>query len=557
VGVIINILLYTPFFQEYEVYKGIFGDAINHFEMIRSILTMAQPVLVFLSFFLLQTGVLFLLISPKQTKKGQEIIKVVVKTIILLLVITITLSHWFILALQANIFTRIPGWYWEVTPKPFSSRDFYFLILLFLVISSTIYIQRKPKKHTLSLILLVMLGWLLQIGFGFIEGQGVESLRLKYAGSWHKSHAMNASVNNVDLINTIRQYETLHGQYLFQKTKPPGTLSIYIVLRYFTDWLIPQSDLEGRFFVLTTFIAYVFPLLAMLVIPLLVRLGKMFEEASINSYGLIYILMPNVILIPLFLDQALYPLLFIIGAYLGIETGKRQSFLLAVLDGALLYFLSFLSFSMLPLLPFTFFYLGIVFLFNRNKQTFLQTLKIMAGILIGIILLFTLFSLCLNYNAITRYQNAMDKVRTVDFLEKVGAPPSESINNTSSFLSLDKITSALFINNLEYATAVGFPIFFLFIAQSILVIKNSIVQKPTARDIILLTFFLTYIAMNIFAPIRGEVARLWLFWAPMFSLFAATAIDSFFIQKERVYIVLNILQLFTIYLTYKFQDLAP
>ena len=73
----------------------------------------------------------------------------------------------------------------------------------------------------------------------------------------------------------------------------------------------------------------------------------------------------------------------------------------------------------------------------------------------------------------------------------------------------------------------------------------------------MLAFLFTFIALNLFAPIRGEAARLWLFFTPMVVLFAGREVKRLFDEEKGMVFGLVTLQLITIYLIYKFQDLAP
>jgi len=70
------------------------------------------------------------------------------------------------------------------------------------------------------------------------------------------------------------------------------------------------ADQAARIDRLTTFMALCFPLLALAVIPILVRLGRQLLGVEGGPVvGLIFISFPGFILLTLQLDQVLFPLL--------------------------------------------------------------------------------------------------------------------------------------------------------------------------------------------------------------------------------------------------------
>lgn len=553
------ILFPASLFQDFPIYAKIIAQTSLLFGPIASVIDDAWSILLWWVLFTFQTSVILFLGVPnlardRSTYKGETIFK----TLLFLSIVTLSLFHWIILALQMEILKLIPGWYWDIQAKPFSFRDVVFVILLALTVILVAYVLNQPQRIKRNLLLLFALGWFLQLGFGVIEGEGFESLRQKYAASHHKSHAMKASADDISLLETIRDYENLYGSTMFQSTKPPGTMVIYILTRYVADWIDPQPAQEGRFLALTTFEAYVFPLVSFLVLFVLYQFSRVLlpEEHRLLP-SVLYILLPNVILLALFLDQVLYPLLFISGAFLVVYMVEKRAFLMAILSGAMIYLFAFFTFSMLPLVPFAAAYTGIDFLANRRERNAFSSLSLFVGILVGIGLLSAAFYYALDYNVVERYQGAMQVVRNFDFLLRVDAPGGEELPNTGFLLPPRYILSALYLNNMEFASAVGFPIYLLFFVQGVRTLVSFIRKRATMQDGILASFFITYLALNVFAPIQGEAARLWIFWTPMVVLFAALAIATIFRREKGVIYLIVVLQLVTIYLTYKFQDLAP
>jgi len=558
-GIISLILFPSYLLQDFPIFSKIVALTPILFGPIAAVIDDAWSILLWWVMFTFQTSVILFLDFPKLAcKRSTYKAELIWKTVLVLAGLTLSLFHWVILGLQMEILTLIPGWYWDIAAKPFSFRDGIFVLLLALTLVVVAYVLNRPHKIRQNLLILYFLSWLIQVGFGVIEGQGFESLRQKYAASHHKSHAMKASADNVGMLETIRDYETLYGDSMFQSTKPPGTMLIYIMTRYISDWIAPQPTQEGRFLALTTFEAYVFPLISFLVLFVLYKFSRtLLPQEDRLLPGILYILLPNVILLSLFLDQVLYPLLFISGAFLVFLAVEKASFPMAILTGGLIYVFAFFTFSMIPLIPLAAVYVSIDFLANRRDRKLLHSMTLFSGIIVGLALMLALFYYALDYNIVVRYQGAMAVVRNFDFLLRVDAPSGEHLSNTGFLLPPRYILSALYLNNTEFASAVGFPIYLLFIVQGMRTIVSFIKRRVTTQDAILASFFVTFLAMNIFAPIQGEAARLWIFWTPMVVLFAAVAITRFF-KREKIFVYLMVvLQLVTIYMTYKFQDLAP
>ena len=71
----------------------------------------------------------------------------------------------------------------------------------------------------------------------------------------------------------------------------------------------------------------------------------------------------------------------------------------------------------------------------------------------------------------------------------------------------------------------------------------------------LLALLGSFIVLNLAGSAQGEVPRLWLFWLPMFSLFAALELDLHVKHRPLVLLALGASQIITLMLTFHFQDL--
>jgi nitrate reductase gamma subunit len=114
---------------------------------------------------------------------------------------------------------------------------------------------------------------------------------------------------------------------------------------------------------------------------------------------------------------------------------------------------------------------------------------------------------------------------------------------------------AAWLNNLDFAAAIGFPIYILFVVQAVRLLLRLFRRMTDSSDTIPLTFLLSFIVLNLAGTAQGEVPRLWLFWLPMVVIFAAYEIELL-AQKNRLFLLgLAVAQCITILLTYHFQDL--
>lgn len=464
--------------------------------------------------------------------------KIIYQVSIILFILFITIFHWLVLSFQLGIFGALPYWFWQWTQKDITPWYGIFFILLVLSIFCIRYIFNNPEKTVRNLMLLVVLGYLLQVGFGFFAGNGFESIRDRFVRSGHKQYALHAC-DQPELYTAITNYEEMYSQDMFLGTKPPGIIAFYIITQRISNSILPETDYEGCFYRLTMFKAVLFPLLSLLILIPLYFFSKSFI-GKINAFlpCIIYIVFPNIILMHLELDQVLFPLLFLCGVNLIFLTIKRQSFIYSIVCGAYIYFAAFFTFALIPLLALAFAWILIDYWMNRKTRKISSMLKFFTGIGLGIIVIAAILYILLNYDIFLRYGNSIIRHR----MHKLYEP------------GLQQIFEAILLNNVEFSVWSGIPIILLAIATTI---KSAILffkRKADQFDYLLAAFALTYIALNIMGQTRGEVGRLWIFLLPVIALFAAKEVKELFNNKIAGISFIYILQLITTLLTYHFQD---
>ncbi|MCJ7625368.1 MAG: hypothetical protein MUO76_17865 [Anaerolineaceae bacterium] len=459
-------------------------------------------------------------------------------TLLVLAILTGTILHWAVLYYQVRLFKMIPGWFWGFHDKYFHANDWLFLLIFLISITIVAFILRNQKNYKRNLFLLVLLGYFLQIVFGFIEGQGFEDIRLKFAASTHKGYAEHAS-DRPDILDALLNYEQKYGWDNYLGTKPPGVLLIYTGLQKVSNFYKPEESFDGRFLRLTGVISYVFPLISMLVLIVLYHFSRRLSgEKDAILPSILYIFCPNVILIPLFLDQVFYPLFLVIGLFLVLLVIQRQSVGLAFAAGIYMYLALYFTFSMIPLIAAGFLWIMSDYFVRRESRSFWHVFKILAALTIGILLLFIIFRYYLNYDILVRYQTAFEHHMRL----KLNEP------GFKNFLL------NILLNNVELFSWTGFIMIFLVIARAIKSLIAFFRHQADQADILLLTTLIMYFALNLFSQTRGEVGRIWLFMVPAVALFASIELKDLFRNKHIGVVTVVFIQLITTILTFEFQD---
>ena len=291
------------------------------------------------------------------------------KTTVICVLLGCSIIHWVILVFRLPVFTSIPGWFWYFRIKEFSLTNILFIPLVFTAFLIVWFILKNPDKVFRNLVLLVLLGYLLQVGFGFIDGGGYDTIRDKDAGGGHRRYAAYAC-DEPKILDTLINYDKYYLDDTYLTTKPPGVLLFYLIVQKLSNVIDPVNTYNARLLRLMDFAARVFPLLSFLVIIVIYFLSRQIFSVEKNllvySPAILFVFLPNIILMPLTLYQVLYPLLFALAVLLTINTFLRKSPWLALLTGIFYYVALYFSFALLPMIPFGIILTGIYYLFNRK-----------------------------------------------------------------------------------------------------------------------------------------------------------------------------------------------
>jgi hypothetical protein len=285
--------------------------------------------------------------------------------------------------------------------------------------------------------------------------------------------------------------------------------------------------------------AFSYPILASITLVVLYFFSRAYlDDRQAYLAPILYLTCSNFLLIPLFLDQVLYPLLFISCTFFILKIIQSQSFICALLCGLVITISLFFSFSFLPLIGLAPAWVILQAVTNPAAWRGKTVIKLFLGLGAGLIFGYLIFRLCLQYDFFTRYLHAFARHQEIKTFQP----------------GIQNLLSMLLVNNVDIAAWSGFPLFILFVAQIISSIISMVHGKANKWDVFSVAIALTYGGLNIFSQTRGEVGRIWLFMVPFFALLAAGRIVKLSPSWRTSVTLLILLQLVTAFMTFQFQD---
>jgi hypothetical protein len=474
-----------------------------------------------------------------------------------LLIVLATAFHWLVLIFQLRLFVNLPAWYWIFDPVPFTLGDLWFALGAFMLLGLAYWLLIMKHRLAFGLLAAAALGLFLQFGPGLMSGRGLDSLRDRYFTTYHEAYVRAASHSELGLLDTVRRYEDAYGSGSFTGTKPPGLMVFYTALDHLANGYPSSLDDAARYQRLSDLVVWFFPLLAVSMVALIFAFARRFLEDPTGlvqrAAPLLYVLAPSLALFTFFADQAVYPVVFLLGAWFAVVSVRRHSLVWAFLLGGALYMGAFFAFTMLPLYAFA----GLYLLLHHGRAAYGKRLQhiILCGLAIaaGTLLLHFLVRGLLNYDFIPRFERTMSINHNFDFYLRVGQQPPTGPEPLG--VRLRQVLLAACINNLDFAAAIGIPVYVLFLAQGVRRLWRFIKGQVGQGDVVLLALLLTFVVLNLAGTAQGEVPRLWLFWLPMVVLLAAYELESHLRERPHILAALGVAQVVTLMLTFHFQDL--
>jgi hypothetical protein len=417
-----------------------------------------------------------------------------------------TAVYSYVLAFHYDWLQSIPGWFFFRQDNPGGPyRYIYLFLMLVLALVAVFAILKRTKQPVLSISIAMALLFFLQIGYGFVQGNGFESIRVKYAKAAVSEELQTVCQARESLVESVRNYDVLYGDNFWLGTKPPGFFSFYALIKAGVGLIRPAVliDPQACFMTLTKNSAYFLPFFAtLLLVPLYFIQKQITSQPFPFISALIYISAPSVILMTLLTDQFLFPLLFTIFLLLLTLMITRQSVLYAFLAGCMAYLLVFVSFSLLPVFGLAVIWLFVDYWINCQNRHLRTVLLLLAAFFGGLLLTSLLVWLFTSYNPLARYQLAFQKHREIKQFE----------------FSAQRIMEYMFLNQVDFMLWTGFGLIFLFYGSSIRAFILFFQRKATTYDGYRIAFFLTFLILNLAGQTRSEVGRLWVFLLPGFAL---------------------------------------
>ena len=438
-----------------------------------------------------------------------------------------SLFHWLILIFDWPVFNLIPLWYWQTISKTNLSSWLVFPLGLLLFTAYFLLVKQKLTKPTQTL-MVILIGYLMMLGFAAIEGDPYQVLYDKRYISGHRNYVAVAARNEGGT-EFLFNYETALGHDRFFATKPPGVYLLYRTVLGLGSIFSPTETYQQKYDAINHGSMLIFPILALSTTIFVEKITQELTNIKPTSLpGLLLIITPNFLLLVITIDQSIIPFLFSSCLLLGFYALKKKQQWISFLFGVYLYIGLFFSFSLLPMI--LIFGLWVIFEAARNWKSYDYSalIRFVISALIGFTFILVIFYLSFNYSPLFRYQQAI----SVHELQR--HQPISIINYLKMYL----------LNNIEMATWIGFPLSL----TTILAVMASMVDILWGRwkpiDSLVIAFAGSYLYVNHFSNTLSEVGRLWIIFVPLICIFTIDFIQRR-MNKGRYLWILLLLQFIT------------
>lgn len=386
-------------------------------------------------------------------------------------------------------------------PRHLTAISSSYMLLGFCALGVATLLSLSNSKTWVKLLAIFIAGIVIHYSFGLAKGN-INFIKDRMVNTGHATYVRLAA-NTPSIPQFLSNFESLAksgalGDYA--PTKPPGTTLIYL----FSDRLLStvEDDPKVRASRIIDFSTYTWPAISYLPVFLIFLFGRSIvgkDNAILAS--LLYITIPAMNLINLHTDQTFYPLISILCAFTLFKAFALNKALLAFISGVLFFFVSYLSFGMLPL--------GVVF-FGALLLAYRPTisLKLIPLFAIGFALPWLILYIAFDYNHYFRYVQALAKHHNTKGWEGTWQVFREA--NTT--------------NVVEYCVWIGLPLATCFMYG--LLTSWQFFNKHRLYFLLTLSLLASLALIIMFGKTKSETARLWMYLNPYVCLIAAVAIDS-------------------------------
>ena len=441
---------------------------------------------------------------------------------------------WLLFLLRIPLFQALPWWFWSLEDKPLPL--WWLFASLALASAGVLFaVSTRPHRRLPNLLLLMALCYSLQLGFGLMEGRGLQSLSERLTGSGGHARLALAGTGWTPG-HLLRFYPSMVASqelpHFPHATRPPGPVIAFALLDQLAGHLpVSGDDRRER---AARLAALLFPLMASLtLLPLwgLCRLAIPGEREAWTPL-LLYASAPSLLLMVLHLDQCLFPLIGTTFLYLLARALAADRLLPAFAAGICLYAGLYFSFGLIALAVAA---AALILLFAHTRQAWRQAGTAAAALLAGAALPHLAIWLGSGYDALAQFRFGMAAHQAFKF-------PQWGFGHTLYFGAL---------NLVEFALWCGPALALLCAAQ---LYRSCRSWPPTAlADLLVLALAVALAGLVLFGRTAAETARLWLFLLPLVAVAGARFLGE--IAPGRGAGFLLMLQLVTVLVVKKFQDL--
>jgi hypothetical protein len=418
--------------------------------------------------------------------------------LVCILIAVLTAAFGGILYFGIPVLEKLYLWF---IPRHLTPISLSYVLLGFGALGIATLLSLSNSKIWVKLLAIFIAGIVIHYSFGLAKGN-INFIKDRMVNTGHATYVKMA-VSTPSIPEFLSNFESLAkrgalGDYA--PTKPPGTSLIYL----FSDRLLStvEDDPKIRAARIINFSTYTWPAISYLPIFLIFLFGKgIIGRDNAILASLLYITLPAMNLINLHTDQTFYPLISLLCALTLFKAFALNKALLAFLSGVLFFFVSYLSFGMLPL--------GVVF-FGALLLAYRPTisLKLIPLFAIGFILPWLILYITFDYNHYFRYVQALAKHHNTKGWEGTWQVFREA--NTT--------------NVVEYCVWIGLPLATCFIYG--LLTSWQFFNKHRLYFLLTLSLLASLALIIMFGKTKSETARLWMYLNPYVCLIAAVAIDS-------------------------------
>lgn len=462
-------------------------------------------------------------LEDKAVYSARDLIILLGLGIVQLITAVATFGSFYILVKRIPFRSMIQYWYFDyrdVIP------DINLVLLAGIAIALTAILMlivkiEKPWLYAA----LFLIGGLLQLLFPLIEEGNLG--RIEFRAGRLGSGAYNTVVCQYEGVGALYEnYEDYGPENIWISTKPPGFLVPVQVLKGLLKLVSPgrMQTVEECRPALKAFLTYASPGLSMLPLILIMLISRnLFTARDHFLPGLLFILMPNMILFTGMPDQFLIPGIFLVLVLFSVLASKKQSVLFAALTGIWYALCVNYSYALVGTLVFPLLLIGFHYLLDRSKKKFLRSMALIGVVLIAAVVTLWLWQTLTGFDLVQGFHQAMTAHR--------------------SFIRINdpwqQLGQKLIVNNSEYLLWIGLPTIMLFNTGLLAFFARKPSErprKPLTQRAFLLASIAFYIVLNLAGQNKAEVARLWLFINGLVVLAAPMYLDALDPRKRKLII---------------------